>query len=310
MTRRSNGRRTPRTVWSAVAVTLTLVASSQLATVAAPARPPEPAVPDLNRPAVASAEPECVPYLLIGLRSSGQAMDGPFQMGGTVGVVAQAAYDDLPDGQRSGYSVPYPAVPVSLEYDESVSAGVTLLVSAVRGLVVDCPGIRIGVIGYSQGANVVNIALRRLTIAERASVRGVLLLSDPADAGDTAYDRYVTVAGEPGSHAGGGVLNRGTLPPDIQGRTTAFCLTGDPICDSPEAWGLPWAISEGVFLGPIHSMYANCCPGFPLISLLGAELAQRLLGQDSPPPAQCQPAVTGVAWPRPRAETDPPQRCN
>jgi hypothetical protein len=234
----------------------------------------------------------CARYLILGMRGSGQVMDGIFEMGKTVGPYARVVYDNLPDGQRLAYSVPYEAAPVGFDYPSSVSEGALLLTVIVRHLIATCSGVRIGIIGFSQGAHATNLALQQLSIAERATIAGVLLLADPHSAGDTYYDRHSTIVGGPGTHSGAGVLNRVALPPDIQGRATDFCITGDPVCDAPEQKDLAWVIATAVFLHTLHGRYPECCGDtFRAPDVFGFELAQRMLRPQAPPPVQCNPAA-------------------
>lgn len=228
-------------------------------------------------PSVTQAEaqelPPCAQFLVVGVRGSGQEMTGRFGMGGTVDLYVEADADQLPDDMTVRYSLPYAAAPVGPFYVNSVFQGRDNLLALVRNRIADCPGIRIGLAGYSQGAHVIHLALDRLAPAERGVIRGVLQLADPLSAGDTGYDRVRTLRGEPGTHNGGGVFARDLLPGDVQGRTTDFCITLDPVCDNESA-----SSSFAAFAADVHTMYEECCGEFPAVLTLGGEFAQRLAG--------------------------------
>jgi len=207
--------------------------------------------------------PPCARFFVVGVRGSGQEMVGRFGIGGTVDLYVEADADQLPDDATVRYSLPNAAAPVGPFYVNSVFQGRDNLLSLVRNRIANCPGIRIGLAGYSQGAHVIHLALERLTEAERGVARGVLLLADPLSAGDTGYARARTVRGEPGTRTGGGVFARDLLPGDVQGRTTDFCISLDPVCDNESATS-----SFAAFAADVHTMYEECC----------GEFAQRLAG--------------------------------
>ncbi|HUR01469.1 MAG TPA: cutinase family protein [Nonomuraea sp.] len=229
---------------------------------------------------------ECAPYLIIGLRGSAQAMDDPLGMSGVTGTYAREALNKLPADRTKTYSLPYPAWGVTLKgFLPSVNEGRWILTIALRRLVRMCPGMNIGLIGYSQGAMVINQALPMLDAEERKAVRAVMMISDPQSAGDTSYDATVAPTGAPGSRMGGGILGRKTLPADIQARTTDFCIVGDPVCDAPEEKDLGWIISAGLFLYEIHTKdYPACCGELLIPGALGDAFAKRLVQSPSTPP--------------------------
>jgi hypothetical protein len=137
---------------------------------------------------------ECAPYLIIGLRGSAQAMDDPLGMSGVTGTYAREALNKLPADRTKTYSLPYPAWGVTLKgFLSSVNEGRWILTIALRRLVRMCPGMNIGLIGYSQGAMVINQALPMLDAEERKAVRAVMMISDPQSAGDTVEGVQVRV---------------------------------------------------------------------------------------------------------------------
>lgn len=215
--------------------------------------------------------PPCAPFFVIGLRGSGQAMDGPFGMGRTVGAYVREASGQLPADATQYYSLPYPASPIGPDYPSSEEAGRLGLLVLVRDRIATCPGIRMGIVGYSQGAQAANEVLGLLEPGERNAIRSVLLLADPLSAGATAYDIAVTIQGDPGSHTGGGIFGRSEVPGDIQGRTIDFCISADPVCDTTE----DRSTASQALASPVHGAYAECCGGF-FPSILGGAFADRL----------------------------------
>jgi hypothetical protein len=244
-------------------------------------------VPSSAAVAAKTASLECAPYLIIGLRGSAQAMNDPLGMSGVTGIYAREALTILPADQTKTYSVPYPAAGVTLKgYLPSVNEGRWILTIALRRLMRMCPGMNIGLMGYSQGAQVINQSLAMLDAEERKVIRAVLMISDPQSAGDTSYDAPVAAdTGLPTSRLGGGVFGRKTLPADIQSRSTDFCIIGDPVCDAPEDKDLSWAITAGIFLWEIHTKdYPVCCQELPVYRAMGVAFARRLLQSPPAPP--------------------------
>jgi hypothetical protein len=230
---------------------------------------------------------QCASYFIIGLRGSAQAMNDPLGMSGVTGVYAQEALTVLPADQTKTYSLPYPAGQVSLKaFLPSMNDGKWILTIAVRRLVRMCPGMNIGLIGFSQGAMVINQALPMLDAEERKAIRAVLMISDPQSGGDTSYDATVGADnGLPNTRVGGGILGRKVLPADIQDRTTDFCIVGDPICDAPEEKTPDWAVTAGLFLWQIHTQdYPVCCQELLVYRAMAVAFARRLLQSPSSPP--------------------------
>ncbi|MER7672441.1 cutinase family protein [Kitasatospora sp. NPDC096128] len=244
---------------------------------------------------------KCPKYLVIGVRGSTQnapneddAPPGQFNMGGTVDRFVAAAKPALDGQDVVYYSLPYRAVDpgigsqISGAYSSSMNGGVTQLKEVVRNRAVRCPDIRIGLVGYSQGADVVHTAIDQFTTLDRSAIAQVLLIADPNTPGTASYGVYVdpftgdrwnsttqsSIKGSQGSSY--------FLPPDIAARTIDFCADRDAVC----AGGL-----FGSFNGDqkqIHTGYGSanddrrCCGTVDWTTILGTRFGSGLRGYNGP----------------------------
>jgi cutinase/proprotein convertase P-domain-containing protein len=243
------------------------------------------------------APPPCSAYLVIGARGSSEQMDGFNGMGTRVGAYAQAASTLLPAGVGY-YSLPYLATGLNTDLPDfnwtnfvnSASDGGDDLYHLIRSRIDQCPQERIGLIGYSQGAMVIQLALTQLTAAQRNAVGSVLLLANPFTIGASAYSTYVDLlSGSVVAPYGAGALLRLPVPSDVQGRTTELCLYGDGICDAPapllegpwENVGLPSLenlhLVVNILNNPLHGRYAENAGSYSLPTAFGTIFANQLL---------------------------------
>lgn len=216
---------------------------------------------------------------MIGVRGSGESLAGANEiekMRATVSAYVREAAAALP-ADTEYLSLPYAAAPVGPDYLTSQQAGAELLRTVIRARVSACPNIRIGVVGYSQGAHVVNDALNYLgrnapSALER--VRGVLQIADPRADPSKSYQLGITLNGSPAPvKQSGGVLVPQALPAAVAGRATSVCISGDIVCDAPKK-GLALLVSA-VTVG-FHQAYKTCCTQFLFTRILGGALANRL----------------------------------
>ncbi len=224
----------------------------------------------------------CPAYWVIGARGSSDRMTGPFTMGPTVGAYAEQAATALPAATTEYLSLPYAAAPVGPNYFDSVNAGWQGLQAIIRTRIAQCPQIRIGLIGYSQGAHVINDAMHALEGSDPAAlehVRAILLIADPRSDPAARYHLPVALSGRPVTdRQHGGVLGSQSLPAAVHGRAVDLCISGDPVCDALDGSLL---LAQGMSF-PIHtSAYRVCCSDFPLVRILGAGMANRLLAPTS-----------------------------
>lgn len=221
----------------------------------------------------------CPRYLVIGVRGSGEDLTGANEierMAPTVAAYVRAA--GLP-ADTQYLSLPYRASPVGLSYFYSVKTGWELLQSTIRNRIATCPDIRIGLVGYSQGAHVINDAMSYLQLNARPAldqVRAVLQIADPRADNLASYHLGITRDGLTASRDlfSGGVLEPKRLPATIAPRSTSVCINGDLVCDEPDK-GLLWFISAVNV--ETHGLYDTCCPQVPIVRNLGAQFANRLM---------------------------------
>ncbi|MEU4116525.1 cutinase family protein, partial [Kitasatospora sp. NPDC028055] len=247
--------------------------------------------------------PACSKYLAIGVRGSKEnsanednAPPGELHMGGTVDHFVAVARDRALAGSDTAYySLPYRAVDpggidqVTGTYQASMWEGVRQLQEVVRDRITKCSGIRIGLVGYSQGADVVHTALDQLTLAERSSIAQVLLIADPNSPGNASYGVYVDPkTGERWQSVSqdsllGYIGKQYFLPPDITPRTIDFCADNDAVCA-----GGGWSHGKSDEQKSIHTGYGDandnrrCCGTVDWTTDLGTRFGIGLRGNDGP----------------------------
>ncbi|MGP3977367.1 RICIN domain-containing protein [Streptomyces sp. 8N114] len=204
----------------------------------------------------AAAGTTCPQYLVIGVRGSEEEYtDEPeFRMGTRVGSFVKEAAKFLPSRTEGGAGTQY----ISLEYpaklglsapgkgyELSKNAGVDKLAQTLNDYRTRCAGTSIGLIGYSQGANVISDALRdKVDDSVTSMVTSVLLIADPYSRGSEApYRVLLSETGEPltsRESKGSGMLGAKLLPESVHKRTTELCRRDDPVCNAEEEFlGLP-----------------------------------------------------------------------
>ncbi|SEF20366.1 cutinase [Amycolatopsis pretoriensis] len=141
---------------------------------------------------------------------------------GTLGLIVgdpvyQAVQDRLRPRSLSSYRVDYPA---DLGEPASVQKGNTDLVNHVKAQAAACPQQRFVLVGYSQGANVVDNSIG--VSSDGAVVGGPIVAAIPAELAPRVA--AVLLFGNPIRAIGRQVI--GTY----QSRTKDYCADGDPIC--------------------------------------------------------------------------------
>jgi Cutinase len=204
--------------------------------------------------------PACPRYEIFGLRGSGQAYDGPYNMGSTVGLAAEYAVSDLPAHSVKPYSIPYPAASVGTllsdpnTFFRSMDYGEFMLVAAVHKLAVGCPHAGIAIIGYSQGAGVASQAIRMMASSDRSHVRALVLFADTFSKGDTKYaytfNPFTQDQGGWKRH-GHGIFGARSIPLPAS-RIADVCFIVDPVCVS----GGNQTIANA-FFASVHSLYKS-----------------------------------------------------
>ncbi|QCC77443.1 cutinase family protein [Nocardioides daphniae] len=249
----------------------------------APPRPPAaPAQP-------APADNGCKQLVIYGLRGSGELPQGPNETtlptfgSDTSGfgldnlVIAGAIRDRVlelkPSATTKFVAIQYLALPVPYleprvsgeEFIDSIWQGVDKLLAAMRAESALCPSSQFALVGYSQGALSINIALRNMDSSERSRIGGIALLADPgklANPTETLWEGAYTpavdgVRDKPGAYVALNFAGHGPIPSDVSGRTISMCHQRDIVC-APK-WNARIAFHEnytyeedqamGVFVG-------------------------------------------------------------
>lgn len=225
----------------------------------------------------------CPAYWVIGVRGSeepdGTGFNGDIaEMGETLEKYVAHSAEILPaDTEYLG--LPYPADLTSLPtFLDSEETGWKALQAIIKTRVKGCPKIKIGLAGYSQGAAVVNDALHFLsTDAPNTldNIHAVMLLADPKADPSQSYHAMITEDGLPaGKTTDDGILGAQALPSQVRSSASSLCIQGDIVCDTAKS--LPGLVIEGM-TAAIHLTYINCCIEFLFPSILGGQLANRLL---------------------------------
>lgn len=257
-----------------------------------------PSAPGASAEVQAAATAPCAAAIAYGVAGSGQQKDDPAAFGPQVFHVIEGIAADLPSGTLSRVSISYPALGVETlaptdrqkslytsgkvldayrdwrddqlaDYLASIEQGVTELSAAVSDLSSSgkCPGHRLVLVGYSQGASVVHQFLTRAKsrgdTALLSRVSAVVLLADP----DQVSSSKVVRLGTARQRSQGVNAFRGTgallalrgpgpnedVPRNIAGRTWAVCRAWDPVCDFAPRRLMDWPIGRGRHSGYVHN---------------------------------------------------------
>jgi len=203
------------------------------------------------RPAT-GPRPDCAAVLVVALRGIGDPVDRDQGMGADTLPVVDRIRARL--GGRLALAAagfPYDTGPAWRVVDHVRSAAGELgayLASRRRR----CPGERLVLVGQSEGAAVIHLALP----ATGDQLAAVVLLADPARVAGAPYDTAVgrhdgvlarVLLGGWGGLLGGGV--RDDVPASMASRVRSYCLPGDAVCDADPARALPALHSH------VHSSY-------------------------------------------------------
>jgi Cutinase len=255
------------------------------------------------RPAAAPLTPatfsDCRKFFVIGARGSGEAPQGdpPSYSSNSDGFGSRAwnAYYGLKERLISGgYSesdfqllglryralgVLYNPINFGTEaYFESIYEGVESLVAELYEQKSKCPSERAILVGFSQGALVVHLALRQLQetdpgMLSSSRIAGVMLIGDPAKVGyenepvwEEDYVRAAPNSGidkADGDWTKAGLPDSGPLPNVVSGRAISFCANHDIVC-APGFRATPWQ----------HTSYYTPTR----LNVMGEWMAERILG--------------------------------
>ncbi|MEB3061602.1 cutinase family protein [[Mycobacterium] zoologicum] len=150
----------------------------------------------------------------------------PPGVGGVGGKFVDALRSQVGGRSVGVYAVAYPA---GDDWPPSASAGAGDANAHVQAMVANCPGTKLVLGGYSQGAMVIDL----ITIA-RASVAGFNAATLSAE--EAEHVAAVAVFGNPTDRYLGGPISE--ISPWYGAKAIDLCADGDPIC-TPGALALP-----------------------------------------------------------------------
>jgi hypothetical protein len=246
--------------------------------------------------ALAKAPPRrsaCERYDIVGLRGSGEAYAGLYNMGDTAGEAAWYAMN-LPGARRARtFSIPYsaPSVKVLLKdpgtYLDALENGEMLLRATVHRIRVRCPQARIAIIGYSSGAAAASEAVRAMSDADRARIAALVLFADPYSSGQSDYSETVPLADstKPAKRRGTGIFGGRPIPLPA-GRVIDWCFSVDLVCNS----GGAGTTAFDAFFTSIHSQYKDWDDREMMI-ISGRFVTRKLQEVPAPPPCSRIPAT-------------------
>ena len=225
----------------------------------APSIPPE---PPYEAPSEKFAN--CGDYFVIGARGSGEDPQGnpPVYSSNEDGFGSRdynAYYglkkvieaDGVPESDFNVLGLRYRALGVEAaalineEYDESIWEGVAALKQVLHEREMECPSEPAILVGYSQGALVIHLALRELqesdpSMLSPSRIAGVMLIADPAKVGGESEPVWEeeNEPAAPGSGIFGadglwtkiGGSHDGPLPSAVAHRAISFCANHDIVC--------------------------------------------------------------------------------
>ncbi|MCW2759325.1 MAG: hypothetical protein JWO46_3071 [Nocardioidaceae bacterium] len=162
--------------------------------------------------------------MLLGLRGQGQSTSGHQGVGAQVQGIVRATVRQLDDGSTVRLEgVPYPSG-ANATYDADVASGVRMVRHRIDVLAGACPSSRIGLVGYSQGAQAVHLAAVHGVFSLVAMVGDPL--RDPQDP-LTTYSFGTHLSGRGNAGPGPG------FPIGQRRGVVEVCVKGDNVCDAP-----------------------------------------------------------------------------
>lgn len=179
----------------------------------------------------ATVHQACSDVRIIGVSGSGQTGYGE-----QVETVVSPLLRNIADTGRSATAraLDYPAISVSEsfglvllngEYDESVQAGAQSLRLAIDEISTSCPDTQIVLVGYSQGAQVIKVAMENTVPTARIAAVG--LLADPTR--EPSQPGVLRLGGVIGLR--GGSFGPILLPGYLRPVTVDVCALEDSICE-------------------------------------------------------------------------------
>ncbi len=204
---------------------------------------PSPAAdpPPAEQPAMTTTK--CADLIVLGARGYTQSWTKNFGSGTEVrrSVTAMAhRLHDRSDSTVRLEGVPYPADSVAA-YADNVFTGVGNMRRLFTRLAESCPDSRFGMVGFSQGAQIVHGFAIELAPSQIERIALVAMISDPRENPDDDFAHF-SYADSP--TPGPGKLGVGTpLPEGLRSAAISFCVKDDEICNWPSG-GYPGPLSD------------------------------------------------------------------
>ena len=195
----------------------------------------------------AGGAPGCAAVLVIGLRGNGDTPGAGHGMGDDSWAVASRLAARLPG--LATYGFPYTTGPW-WRLAGHVRAAAGALDAFAHNRARRCPGERLALIGQSEGAATVHLAVPALG----GELAAAILLADPLRVAGSPEDDLRSPTGgllAPAmlGPAGGLGPPREVIPAAMAGRVRSYCLAGDPVCNAT-----PGALL-GRTRGDVHTTY-------------------------------------------------------
>jgi cutinase len=249
----------------------------------------------------------CPTFLIIGMRGSGESYDGPHGMSTTAGPAADSLAGELAvkySGATFSYeSLNYPAAGVTWSnmtngtWRNSRIQGTNALEGELNADATNCPATTTMLVGYSQGAAVINAAIGGLSQAALNQVGAVLLIADPYGENFQPYSHYLdhTNGVELPRPQTGGILEQRYVGA-VAGRTVAICFSTDPVCDESSPLGLGLTNAQTLVNlwqnSSVHSSYRQ----FPGVLDTWATTAADIYANAHPPVVPPPPSFLSPAF--------------
>lgn len=271
---------------------------------------------------VASANTGCKPYVVIGARGSSEAgdygdgpvlttvnklksLDGSTQVLGYAPLNAAAGYRAVPVytladleaveaatglGGAAGAGGALSVVVSSRKasYDASVADGKDALRAVIDGAAAGCPATKFVLIGYSQGAHVVQDVVDALPDSARRQILAVALFGDPR------FNPRAKGALDTFSPARHGLLGQRDLhAQDVPTRT--YCRAGDPVCQGfgHVSYVFPAGAAVEAFSPGAHMKYPDQDAGFAA-SFIWQRIRKDIAASGAAPPPRPAPTPRAV----------------
>lgn len=184
-----------------------------------------------------SAKPKCVDGLQI-ITSSGTHQSGY----STIGGLTEEIKNGIPNSASVAVEYPHSEAP----YEGSVASGIQNVTAYIKHYVDNCPDVRLGLIGYSQGAQISLSAvcgwpggvtqstqtfgeIQPLPLRYRNNIVGIVTYGDPTHSLPNAFDRGNSTTDGEFARPLGSALGSCAF---FSNKIASWCDHGDQFCDN------------------------------------------------------------------------------